>query len=61
MKTHLTLKLEYNLEEIAKKIGRPLTDDEVGYLERKLPAVIDNEVGDGLYDFILQLIGTWVE
>lgn len=56
MKTHLTVKLEYDLKEIAKKIGRSLTDDEIAYLERHLPATIDNEMGEGLWAFITGLI-----
>lgn len=61
MKTYLTVKLEYNLKEIAKTIGRPLTDDEVSYLERKLPPVIDTAIGEGLYEFIRKLIEVWVK
>jgi len=61
MKEYLTVKLEYNLKEIAKTVGRPLTDDEVSYLERKLPIAIDNAIGEGLYEFIRELIEVWAK
>lgn len=61
MKTHLMVKLEYNLKEIAKTVGRSLTDDEVSYLERKLPTAIDNAIGEGFYEFIRELLEVWVK
>lgn len=61
MTTHLTLKIRYSLEEIEKKIGRPLTNNEIYELERKLPDAIDGEMGNSLHDFIFDLINVWIE